>query len=79
MKKQGKRLLINILGGVIIGALLIYIGGLIWVYFALWIPLHNSQEISREVDRYIRKYGYEEELRKLNPDVEIRSKEELGM
>lgn len=67
-----KIFLINVIAGVIIGALIIYIVGIVWFYIFLWIPLHHSQEISREVDRYIIEHGYKEEIRKINPEMEIK-------
>ena len=63
--------LINIIAGVIIGALVIYIVGIVWFYVSLWIPLHRSQEISREVDRYIIEHGYKETIMKINPEMKI--------
>lgn len=77
MKDEKKIRVLNIVAGVIIGALIIYIIGVVWFYFSLWIPMHKSQEAGRELDRYIREHGYEEEIRKINPDVNIRSEDEL--
>jgi hypothetical protein len=68
-----KMSLINVIAGVIIGALVIYIVGIVWYYMSLWVPLHRSQEISREVDRYIIEYGYKEEIMKIYPEMEIRN------
>jgi biotin transporter BioY len=65
--------LMNIIAGVIIGALIIYIVGIVWFYISLWIPLHRSQEIGREVDRYIIEHGYKEEIMKVHPEMEIRN------
>ena len=77
MKDEKKIRVLNIVAGVIIGALIIYIIGVVWFYFSLWIPMHKSQETGRELDRYIREHGYEERVKKILPNTEITPEEDL--
>jgi len=78
-KKKAKIRILYVAAVVIIGALVLYIIVFVWYYLSLWIPMHESQKLSREVDMYIREHGYEKAIRRINPDLEIRSKEELGL
>ncbi len=77
MKDSKKIKILNIIAGVVIGGLIIYIIGIVWFYFSLWIPMHKSQEAGRELDRYIREHDYEERVRKVLPNAKITPEKEL--
>lgn len=62
MKKRKKMSLMNILGGVVVGAFFVYIIGFVWYYISLKIPLQRAQELGRELEKSIRDRGYEEEV-----------------